>query len=161
MTEKAGPGHDLSFREAKRDDLEAIVRLLAADSLGSGRESLGGEAIAGAYAQAFDAIAADPNNQIIVGDLGGRAVACLQLTLIPGLTYTGGTRAQIEGVRVDGSLRGEGVGRALIAHAIGLARERGCALVQLTTDKRRPEALAFYEALGFAASHEGMKLRLR
>lgn len=150
----------IHFREARHEDLDAIVRLLAEDSLGSWRESLGDGELPDAYASAFEAIERDANNHIIVGDFNGRAVACLQLTFIPGLTYTGGTRAQIEGVRVDNGLRGSGIGRALIEHAILLAREQGCVLVQLTTDKRRPEALAFYQALGFTASHEGMKLRL-
>jgi ribosomal protein S18 acetylase RimI-like enzyme len=85
--------------------------------------------------------------------------ACLQLTFIPGLTYSGGTRAQIEGVRVDTELRGAGIGRALIEHAVSISREKPCVLVQLTTDKRRDEAQAFYQTLGFTASHEGMKLR--
>jgi GNAT superfamily N-acetyltransferase len=43
---------------------------------------------------------------------------------------------------------------------IARARERGCHLVQLTTDKARPDARRFYEGLGFVASHEGMKIRL-
>jgi ribosomal protein S18 acetylase RimI-like enzyme len=148
------------FREARREDLAAIVQLLANDSLGTWRESLDDGAFPDAYARAFDAIAADPRNVIIVGDRDGEVVACLQLTFIPGLTYTGGERAQIEGVRVDASLRGGGVGKALIGYAISLARQRGCVLVQLTTDKRRPDALAFYRSLGFTASHEGMKLAL-
>jgi ribosomal protein S18 acetylase RimI-like enzyme len=148
------------FREARREDLAAIVRLLANDSLGTWREALGDGTLPEAYERAFDAIAADPRNRVIVGERQGQVVACMQLTFIPGLTYTGGERAQIEGVRVDASLRGSGVGRALIEHGVNLARQRGCVLVQLTTDKRRPEALAFYRSLGFAASHEGMKLKL-
>jgi ribosomal protein S18 acetylase RimI-like enzyme len=160
MSRSQAEGGGVVFREARREDLATIVRLLANDSLGTWRESLGEGALPDAYERAFDAIAADPRNQIVVGERQGQVVACLQLTFIPGLTYTGGERAQIEGVRVDASLRGGGVGRALIEHAVGLARQRGCVLVQLTTDKRRPEALAFYQSLGFAASHEGMKLKL-
>ncbi len=34
-------------------------------------------------------------------------------------------------------------------------------MVQLTTDKRRPDALRFYETVGFVATHEGLKLPLR
>lgn len=150
----------VSFRPARREDLEAVVRLLAADSLGQWRETLDEGALPEAYARAFDAIAADPRNEIIVGEMAGQPVACLQLTFIPGLTYAGGERAQIEGVRVDSTMRGTGVGKALIAHVVELARQRGCVLVQLTTDKRRPEALAFYRSLGFVPSHEGMKLAL-
>ena len=90
----------------------------------------------------------------------GVAVAVLQLTFTPYITHQGGWRATIEGVRVDSRLRGSGLGRELFAWAIARARERGCHLVQLTTDKQRPEARRFYESLGFVASHEGMKLKL-
>jgi len=159
MPQKSETLERVQFRDARRDDLETIVRLLAADSLGSWREAIGNGALPEAYMRAFDTIDRDANNRIIVGDLDGKIVACLQLTFIPGLTYAGGMRAQIEGVRVDQELRGSGVGRALIEYAIKLSREKACVLVQLTTDKRRPEALAFYQALGFSASHEGMKLR--
>jgi ribosomal protein S18 acetylase RimI-like enzyme len=150
----------VAFRPACREDLEAVVRLLAADSLGQWRETLDDGALPASYARAFDEIAADPRNEIIVGEAAGKIIACLQLTFIPGLTYAGGERAQIEGVRVDIAMRGSGIGKALIAHAVELARQRACVLMQLTTDKRRPEAVAFYRSLGFAPSHEGMKLAL-
>lgn len=84
----------------------------------------------------------------------------LQLTFLPGLTYVGSWRAQIESVRVAGDRRGHGIGRGLCEWAIEHARERGCRLVQLTTDKARPHALCFYESLGFTASHEGLKQQL-
>jgi ribosomal protein S18 acetylase RimI-like enzyme len=160
MPEKADMPAIVRFRGAEPEDLATIVGLLAADSLGTWRETLTDGELPDAYARAFMDIIEDPRNRIIVGEIDGKVAACLQLTFIPGLTYTGGERAQIEGVRVDSSLRGGGVGKALIQHAVALARERGCVLCQLTTDKRRPEALAFYQSLGFTASHEGMKLRL-
>jgi ribosomal protein S18 acetylase RimI-like enzyme len=159
MPQKTDALARVRFRDASLEDIETVVRLLAEDSLGSWRESIGDGDLPESYRGAFDAIDRDPNNRLIVGELDGRTVACLQLTFIPGLTYSGGVRAQIEGVRVDKDLRGLGIGRALIEHAVGMARERPCVLVQLTTDKRRNDARAFYEALGFAASHEGMKLR--
>lgn len=101
----------IEFRDGRREDLDAIIRLLARDSLGNWRESLADGELPDAYMSAFDTIERDANNRIIVGDLVGKVVACLQLTFIPGLTYMGGTRAQIEGVRVDHELRGTGVGR--------------------------------------------------
>ncbi len=103
--------------------------------------------------QILVAVEADP-----VG--GDRVVGCLQLTFIPGLTRLGMTRAQIEAVRVDARHRGQGIGEALFRAAIGLAREAGCGLVQLTTNKSRHDAHRFYQRLGFVASHEGMKLPL-
>ncbi|WP_088345446.1 MULTISPECIES: GNAT family N-acetyltransferase [Rhodomicrobium] len=150
----------LSFREATRADLPAVIALLADDPLGKNREMAGLSELPEPYIRAFEAIDADPRNQIIVAETGGEIVGCLQLTYLLGLTYSGGERAQIEGVRVRSGQRGAGIGKALLRHAIDLARERGCVLVQLTSDKRRAEAIAFYGALGFTASHEGLKLRL-
>lgn len=148
-----------TFRPARRDDLIAIVELLADDVLGSTRERLE-EPLPSSYTEAFDAIECDPHNTLIVAEQQRGVVGVLQMTLIPGLTYAGGWRAQIEGVRVASDIRGQGLGRALIEHAIELAWGAGCRLVQLTTDKRRPEAAGFYESIGFSATHEGMKLWL-
>lgn len=149
------------LREAMPEDLPAILHLLADDPLGKYREqAIEGGAVPAHSRAAFDAIAADPRNQLIVLEVDGAVAGCLQLTFIPGLTYKGRERALIEAVRVSHAMRGRGLGKAIINHAIDRARGRGCALVQLTTDKRRAEAQAFYSALGFAASHEGMKLWL-
>lgn len=153
------PDDELTFREAKRDDVPAIVALLANDPLGQTREQVGDE-LPDSYWRAFDAIEHDPNNILIVAELGGRIAGTLQLTYIPGLTYTGGERAQIEGVRVSAELRGHGVGQALVGHVIELARERGCRVVQLTTDRQRPDAIRFYQKIGFRPSHMGMKYHL-
>jgi GNAT superfamily N-acetyltransferase len=150
---------DLTFRPAHRADLPAIVALLADDGLGKGREVVG-EEVDAAYWRAFDEMADDPDNTQIVVQLAGEVVGTMQLTFIRSLTRRGGLRAQIEGVRVRADQRGAGLGRQMIEWAIDQARERGCRLVQLTTDKRRPDAHRFYESLGFKASHEGMKLSL-
>ncbi|WP_426574520.1 GNAT family N-acetyltransferase [Aquihabitans sp. McL0605] len=144
------------FRRAGPDDLAAIVGLLTDDVLGADRES----AAFGAYEDAFAEIDADPRHLLVVGDLDGEVVACLQATVLPCLTHGGRRRAQLEGVRVSDRLRGGGVGAALIRWSIDWARGEGCGLVQLTTDKRRPDALRFYERLGFTATHEGMKLAI-
>jgi GNAT superfamily N-acetyltransferase len=149
------------FRQATAEDLPRILELLADDPLGKYREhALDGGDVPAHSRAAFDAITADNRNQLIVMEVDGAVHGCLQLTFIPGLTYKGRDRALIEGVRVSHAMRGNGLGKALIAYAVDLARERGCALVQLTTDKRREEAQAFYRSLGFTASHEGMKLWL-
>jgi GNAT superfamily N-acetyltransferase len=138
----------------------AIVRLLADDPLGSTRETANGDQIPDAYWRAFQAIDADPHQLLMVAEADGQIVGTLQLTFIPSLTHTGGERAQIEGVRVAARHRGRGLGREMVLWAIERARARGCRLVQLTTDKRRPEAVRFYESLGFRPTHVGMKLSL-
>lgn len=148
-----------TIRVARQADLQAIVRLLADDKLGQSRETYS-EPLPDAYTDAFAAIDRDPENALIVAEEAGAIIGVLQLTFIPHLTYTGGVRAQIEGVRIDSAYRGQGIGRKLFEWAITRARARGCHLVQLTADKQRPDAHRFYETLGFKASHEGMKLHL-
>ena len=151
---------DIVFRCARAADLPAIVALLANDALGAMRESATAP-LPPAYQSAFDAIDTDPNHELIVAQsAGGAVIGVLQLSFLPGLSHRGAWRAQIEGVRVDASARAKGVGRQLFSHAIQRARERGCRMVQLTSDKSRSDAIRFYERLGFSATHEGMKMNL-
>ncbi len=147
------------FRRASRDDVPAIVRMLADDALGAKREAFVSP-LPESYYVAFEAIDRDPNNELVVAELDGRIIGILQMTFIPYMTYRGSWRALIEGVRVDSAARSSGVGRKLFTWAIDRARQRDCHLVQLTSDKARPDAIRFYESLGFVASHEGMKLHL-
>jgi len=149
----------LNFRRATRTDVPDIVRLLADDPIGATRERFTNP-LPESYYAAFDAIAADANSELIVAGSGGKILAVLQLTFIPYLNFQGSWRALIENVHVASSERGRGVGGALMRWAIARAEERGCRIVQLTTDKRRTDARRFYERLGFRATHEGMKLHL-
>lgn len=145
------------LRRAARSDVPAIVELLAADQLGATRD--GGDLAP--YLRAFEAIDADPAHLLMVATSeAGPVVGTMQLTFIPGMARRGSLRAQIEAVRVADAHRGQGLGEALFTWAIGEARRRGCSLVQLTSDRRRPDAHRFYERLGFVNSHEGLKLRL-
>jgi len=150
---------NLTFRKAIRTDLERIVQLLADDPLGSKREVVS-TPLASSYVRAFEAIVEDDNNELVVAQQGSTIIGVLQLTFIPYLTHQGSWRAVIEGVRVAAEVRSTGVGKQLFTWAIRRAGERGCRLVQLTSDKSRPDAIRFYESLGFAATHEGMKLQL-
>lgn len=151
---------DVAFRDAREDDLPALVALLADDPLGATREEAT-DPLPPAYRDAFAAIAADANQRLVVAELDGAVVGTLQISYLPNLSHRGSWRAQIEGVRVARGDRGGGVGRRMVEWAVERARERGCRLVQLTTDRRRPDARAFYERLGFEATHDGMKLLLR
>ena len=131
--------------------------MLADDHLGSGREDATDLA---AYEAAFATIDADANNELLVACIGDDVVGTLQLTFTPSLSYRGSWRCTVESVRTVGALRGQGIGTALMQHAIGRARARGCALVQLSTHQTRPDAKRFYERLGFQPTHVGMKLPL-
>jgi GNAT superfamily N-acetyltransferase len=149
----------ISIRSAERQDISAIVAMLADDPLGAKRERFE-DPLPQRYFDAFEDIAQSSRDHLMVAEAGGKIIGVLQLTIIPYLTYQGGRRALVEGVRVHRDVRGGGIGRQMLAWAITAARDAGCHLVQLTTDKQRPEARAFYESLGFVASHEGMKLSL-
>ena len=146
----------LAFRSATRDDVPAILAMIADDTIARSRPSGSMEQ----HLATFDAIDADPRNELVIAERDGATVGTMQLTWIPYLTHGGRERLLIEAVRVHSSARGEGIGSELFRWAIDRARERGCVLVQLTTDKRRADAIRFYEALGFVATHEGMKLAL-
>ena len=153
----AGPP-PVTLRPAREQDVPAIVGLLAADQLGATRDGVRSGADLAAYLGAFRAIEADPAHLLLVAEADGAVVATMQLSYLPGLARRGAWRAQIEAVRVHQDYRGRGLGEAMIRWAIAEARQRGCSLVQLTTDKSRGAAHRFYERLGFVPSHEGMKL---
>jgi GNAT superfamily N-acetyltransferase len=143
----------VKVRLARREDVPAVVALLADDPLGAGRES---DEMAG-YLAAFDEIAANPMHQILVAEEGGRIVATLQLTVLAGLSRGGARRALVEAVRVAADLRSSGIGARLMEAAEERARAAGCRIIQLTTDRSRVHAHRFYERLGYRPTHVGMK----
>ncbi|WP_018157723.1 GNAT family N-acetyltransferase [Demetria terragena] len=148
-------GHRIA--RARREDLPTIIALLVDDPLGSTREDPSDPA----YVRAFETLDADPAHLLVVVlDEGDQVAATMQVSIIPGLSRRGATRAQLEGVRVADAARGTGVGAAMVEWSIDYAREQGANLMQLTTDKARTRAHTFYERLGFVASHEGMKAML-
>ncbi len=146
------------FRTALLNDLPEIIEMLSDDALGKTRENFQ-IPLPKSYLDAFHNINEDPNQELIViENESAEIIGTLQLTFIPYLTYQGGTRAQIEAVRIRKDQRGLGLGQKMFEWAIARARERKAHLLQLTTDKKRPDAIQFYEKLGFKASHEGMKI---
>ena len=150
----------MKIRKAKKEDVINIVGMLANDQLGKLREDLR-DPLPQQYYMAFEQINNDPNQVlIVVEDHAKQIIGTLQLSFIQYLTYQGGIRAQIEAVRIREDQRGKGLGEKMFLWAIEKAKQRGAHLVQLTTDKKRPGALRFYEKLGFQASHEGMNLHV-
>jgi GNAT superfamily N-acetyltransferase len=153
-------GETVALRRAAAEDVPAIVDLLAADQLGATRDGFFADEDLQPYLTAFGLIDADPSQLLLVAGDRTHVLATMQLSFLPGLARRGALRAQIEAVRVRDDYRSRGLGAALFDWAIGEARRRNCALVQLTTDKSRTDAHRFYERLGFVASHEGLKLNL-
>lgn len=153
---------DLHFRDATPGDIAAIITLGHwGDARGPDTPPLDPETLRDPrYRTAFDEIAADPNNRLVVAERHGEVVATLQITIIPGLSRFGMRRALFENVFVHPDQRGTGVGTELMHWAMGTVREAGCGMVQLTSNKLRLDAHRFYERLGFEATHEGFKLLL-
>lgn len=148
------------IRLATRADVPSIVRLLAADDLGSQREKYE-DPLPEAYYSAFEQIDRDPNHELIVAERNGEVIGTLHLMFLPSISYQGGLRAQIESVRVDKQFQSQGVGGAMMQWSMQRAKQRGAHLVQLTTHQTRGDAHRFYERLGFQATHLGMKLSLK
>ncbi len=146
----------LRFRDAALADLPALVAMLADDHLGALREDTSIPLDPG-YAAAFEAIAADPNQRLIVAEQGGEVVGTLQLMFLPGLQRKGAWRGLVESVRIRGDRRSQGLGEAMMAWAVEASRAQGCVSVQLTTDVSRAAAHRFYERIGFTLTHKGYK----
>jgi ribosomal protein S18 acetylase RimI-like enzyme len=149
----------VSIRRARREDVEAIVRMLADDPLGSGRERIESP-LPRCYFEAFQAVDLDPRIQLVVAeDVHGAVVGCLELCILPGLSSQGASRGLIEDVRVATPCRSRGIGERLVTWAIAEAQARGCKLIELLTHHTRFDAQRFYKRLGFEPSHVGMTLR--
>ena len=148
------------FRLAKRDDLPAIVRMLADDDLGSQRERYENP-LPESYYTAFEQINRDSNHELVVAELNGEVIGTLHLMFLPSLSFQGGLRAQVESVRVDKPYQSKGIGSKMMRWAIERAKSRGAHVVQLTTHKSREDAHRFYDRLGFKGTHVGMKLSLK
>ncbi|MDS9467896.1 GNAT family N-acetyltransferase [Paracoccus sp. MBLB3053] len=146
----------ISFRVAEQADVAPVVALLADDMLGQTRE----RGDMSTYQAAFEAMRAEGGNHLVVGVIATEVVACYQITFISGLSLSAARRAQIEGVRVASSHRGQRIGEALMRDAEARAREAGCALLQFTTNRSRADAHRFYDRLGFTPSHIGYKKSL-
>ncbi len=149
-----------AIRLATRDDVPAVLALLADDAQATHPERHGVPGDLAPYLEAFDAIASDPDQSLYVAELGGRVVGTFQLMVLRHLANRGGRVAQVESVHVHSSVRRRGIGEAMMRFAMDEARRRGCIRVQLTSNRRRTDAHRFYERLGFAQSHVGFKIPL-
>lgn len=148
----------LTYRHAAITDLPFIIGLIIEDSVVATIDAP--DAAHPGYAAALAAIDADPNQEMLIAEFDGEPVGCFQLSYLPGLMRQGMWRAQVEAVHVRADRRNAGFGSEMIEWAIARCRERGCGLVQLTSNKARHDAHRFYVRLGFAQSHEGFKLLL-
>ncbi|MBT2622534.1 GNAT family N-acetyltransferase [Chryseobacterium sp. ISL-6] len=150
----------LHLRKATLTDLMTIIEMLADDILGQSREEVS-VPLDERYVSAFKAIDQDPNQDLVVlVNDHDEVLGTLQLTYLQYLNHKGSKRALIESVRIHSSQRGKGLGQKMFQLAIERAKEKGATILQLASDKKRVEALRFYEKLGFTASHEGFKMKI-
>jgi ribosomal protein S18 acetylase RimI-like enzyme len=148
----------VSIRPARREDVAAIVAMLADDHLGRARERVE-DPLPAVYYEAFERVARDENLQLVVAESEGRVVGCLQLAVLPGISSQGGIRGLLEDVRVATDCRSRGIGEQLVQWAMTEAKARGCNLLELLTHQSRVDAQRFYKRLGFSLSHAGMTVR--
>ncbi len=152
-------GDSLVIRAAGQPDLAAIVALHAADDIG-GHGDTTDPAIMPAYERAFAALTAGDSHGVFVAEEGGEIVGTFIITLKPGLTGRGATRAELRSVQVRADRRSAGIGARMVAFAEAEARRRGATAIELTSNNKRPAAHRFYERLGFERSHQGFKKAL-
>ena len=150
--------YHISLRPTRRDDVAAIIAMLADDHLSRARERLE-QPLPTLYYDAFERVTSDQNIHLMVAEEGGKVVGCVQLCILPGLSSQGASRGLIEDVRVACDRRSRGIGEKLVQWALEEARGKGCKLVELLTHHTRVDAQRFYERLGFSRSHVGMTIR--
>lgn len=152
----------LTFRDATPDDIPVILQLgHAGDARGPDTPPLDNATLSDLrYRAAFDEMAANPNDRLVVAERDGEVVGTLQITIVLGLARFGMKRAMLENVHIRADQRGNGLGTEMVLWAIERSREAGCGMVQLTSNKVRLDAHRFYRKLGFQMSHEGFKLML-
>jgi N-acetylglutamate synthase-like GNAT family acetyltransferase len=125
----------VEIRDARRDDAEAIARLLG---------QLGYPAAASAVARRVEQLRDD---RLVVAESDGAVVGLAQLHVAPSLEHDR-PAANLAALVVDEAHRGHGVGRALVESMENEARARGCGVLYLTTAERRVDAHGFYEQIG-------------
>ncbi|ANM04012.1 GCN5-related N-acetyltransferase protein [Rhizobium phaseoli] len=151
---------DILVRQARKDDLRALVAIFTADALGGHGDTTDPEAFAD-YARAFTAIETSPNQMLYVAEVSGEVVGTFQTMMTTSLTGRGSSAMIIEAVQTRSDMRGQGIGAWMIEFAIAEAKGRGVRLVQLTSNAIRKDAHRFYERLGFKPSHLGFKMALK
>ncbi|MBY5779311.1 GNAT family N-acetyltransferase [Rhizobium leguminosarum] len=151
---------DLNIREARKDDLPALVAMFAADALGGQGDTTDPEAFAD-YVRAFVAIEASPDQTLYVAERRGEVVGTFQTMVTTSLTGRGSSAMIIEAVQTRADMRGQGIGALMIEFAIAEAKGRGIGRVALTSNAVRKDAHRFYERLGFKPSHLGFKMALK
>lgn len=151
---------DILIRKAEKNDIEAILQIMLEDMIGE-KEDYDGNKIHENYIKAFETINRNDWQYLAVAVQNSKVIGTFQLSFIPNIIYTGALICLVEAVLVSSEYRGKGIGSYMMKWAIDTAKEKGCRLVELTSNKLRNDAHRFYKQLGFIATHEGFKLDLK
>ncbi len=151
---------EIIIREARLDDLKALIAMFADDDIGGHGDTVSEDALPD-YERAFETIAASPDQTLFVAELAGEVVGTFQTAITTTLTGRGTSFMIIEAVQTRSDMRGQGIGAQMIEFCIEKARARGLPRVQLISNAKRKDAHRFYERLGFEPSHLGFKMALK
>ena len=136
---------DVAIRKAEEGDIEGVLRLVAQLDDAAAPLLTVDEGM-----RVLRKMATYPNYAVYVAEAGGGAiVGTFAFLVMDNLAHHGAPSAVIEDLCVDGSLRGQGIGRAMMLFAMELARRVGCYKLVLSSNKARTGAHRFYRSLGF------------
>lgn len=150
----------ISLREARVSDLPAILPLLDQLRDKSSRPDRPGEELTPAHEEALREILESRYLTVLVAEVDGAVAGTCALAFLPNINHSAKPYCILENMVVDESVRGAGAGRALIEHAVKLAREHGCYKLSLTSNLQRADAHRFYESAGLTHSHKGFTIYL-
>ena len=134
----------IDMRQALAADISAVLALYAQPALDDGKVL--GEAAA---QQLFSQFSRYPNYRLFVATEDSAVVGSYALLIMYNLAHRGMPSAIAEDVVVAPSNQGNGIGRRMMTHALTEARLAGCYKLALSSNRKRTQAHAFYESLGF------------
>jgi GNAT superfamily N-acetyltransferase len=138
------PGSLPAVRVATEQDLPAVLALYAQPELDDGLT------VSPDHARAiFARFARHPFYRLYVAEIAAQVVGTFTLLVAENLSHHGVPSAVVESIAVAPPWQGRGIGRAMMAEAMRLAREAGCYKLALSSNRRRERAHRFYESLGF------------
>ena len=136
---------NVTIRQATAADLASVMELYVQPDMDNGKVLSEAEA-----RKIFSQFAHYPNYRLFVAVDGQAVVGTFALLVMHNLAHQGTPSAIAEDVVVAKARQGQGIGRQMMAHAADQARAAGCYKLALSSNRKRKEAHAFYESLGFA-----------
>ena len=133
----------LTYRTANEADVAELLRLYG--QLSSGRSGLDGDRLRTLLRK----IATYPDYAVYLACDGETVVGTFALLIMDALGDRLAPAGVVEDVVVDGSRRGQGIGRAMMEFAMAKCTEAGCYKMALSSNINRADAHRFYESLGF------------